>query len=142
MRRLLAATPVWNFVAGRQFWSHPVCAYTVGLTLSAGFCASVYRSAAYVIRLTHCQRQDPYAVLTSTYVPLQRSRLMSSASSPVRRPAAAQPVVNAQARAARDAGTHGGLAPADIPPLDTNLDIDELKPTLFSRLCEMILPKR
>jgi hypothetical protein len=68
---------------------------------------------------------------------------MSAASSPVRRPATAQPVVNAQARTpARDAGSHGGLDPADIPPLDTNLDIEELKPTFLSRLFEMLLPKR
>jgi hypothetical protein len=73
---------------------------------------------------------------------------MSAASSPVRRPAAAQSVVNAQARP-RAAGTtsgaganHGGLDPADIPPLDTNMDIEGLKPTLLSRLFEMILPKR
>ena len=71
-----------------------------------------------------------------------------SASSPVRRPAAAQTVVNAQARSPARASapvtstTHGGLDPADIPPLDTNMDIEGLKPTLFSRLFEMILPKR
>ena len=63
-----------------------------------------------------------------------------SASSPVRRPAAAQPVVNAQARA--PARSHGGLDPADIPPLDTNMDIEGLKPTFFSRLFEILLPKR
>jgi hypothetical protein len=76
---------------------------------------------------------------------------MSSASSPVRRPAAASPnVVNAAARsparstAAAPSGqtTHGGLDAADIPPLDTNLDIDGLKPTLLSRLFDLFSPKR
>jgi hypothetical protein len=69
---------------------------------------------------------------------------MSVASSPVRRPAAAPNVVNAPARSpTRSADTnHGGLDAADIPPLDTNLDIDGLKPTLLSRLFELLLPKR
>ena len=89
----------------------------------------------------------PYAVVTTPYVSSQRSRLMSAASSPVRRPAAAQ-TVNAQARSPARASapvgstTPGGLDPADIPPLDTNMDIEGLKPTFFSRLFELILPKR
>jgi len=75
---------------------------------------------------------------------------MSSASSPVRRSVAAPAVVNAQARsparasaAAPVAGTsHAGLDPADIPPLDTNLDIEGFQPTLLSRLFDLFAPKR
>lgn len=76
---------------------------------------------------------------------------MSSAGSPVRRPAASNNVVDAQARssggstaAAPIAGHRpGGLDRADIPRLDTNMnDIEGLKPTLLSRLFEFILPKR
>jgi hypothetical protein len=71
---------------------------------------------------------------------------MSSASSPARRPAAAPNVVNAPARSpARSTAaqpTHGGLDAADIPPLDTNLDIEGLQPTLLSRLFDLFAPKR
>ena len=71
---------------------------------------------------------------------------MSSASSPVRRPAAAPNVVNAPARAPGRSPAaqtnHGGLDAADIPPLDTNLDIDGLQPTLLSRLFDLFSPKR
>jgi hypothetical protein len=77
---------------------------------------------------------------------------MSSASSPVRRPAAAAPnVVDAPARSspARPVGaapaqqvTYGGLDPSDIPPLDTNLEIEDLKPSLLSRLFDLFAPKR
>ena len=38
--------------------------------------------------------------------------------------------------------TYGGLDPADIPRLDTNLDIEDLKPTLLSRLFDLFAPKR
>jgi hypothetical protein len=34
------------------------------------------------------------------------------------------------------------LDPADIPRLDTNLDIEDLKPTLLSRLFDLFAPKR
>jgi hypothetical protein len=77
---------------------------------------------------------------------------MSSASSPVRRPAAAAPnVVNAPSRSAparpADAASstrtnYAGLDAADIPRLDTNLDIEALKPTLLSRLFDLFAPKR
>jgi hypothetical protein len=77
---------------------------------------------------------------------------MSSASSPVRRPAAAAPnVVNAPARSSpvRPASdvpaqqvTYRGLDASDIPPLDTNLEIEDLKPSLLSRLFDLFAPKR
>jgi hypothetical protein len=38
--------------------------------------------------------------------------------------------------------SHGALDAADIPPLDTNLDIDGLKPSLFSRLLDLFARKR
>ena len=72
---------------------------------------------------------------------------MSSASSPVRHPAASS-VVNAPARVQSTAAApsnrviQAGLDAADIPPLDTNLDIDGLRPTLLSRLFGLFLPKR
>jgi hypothetical protein len=78
--------------------------------------------------------------------------LMSSASSPVRRPAAPAPnVVNAPARsspapspsaAPASRTSYAGLDAADIPPLDTNLEIEALKPTLLSRLFDLFAPKR
>jgi hypothetical protein len=75
---------------------------------------------------------------------------MSSATSPVRRPAAAGPnIANAPARssaqsAAASAATtsQGALDAADIPPLDTNLEIDGLKPSLLSRLLDLFAPRR
>ena len=70
---------------------------------------------------------------------------MSVASSPVRRPAAAaSTVVDAPARSSTRAATApiaANLTSADIPPLDTNLDIDGLKPTLLSRLFDLFSPK-
>jgi hypothetical protein len=72
---------------------------------------------------------------------------MSSASSPVRRAAAAPNVVSAQAHSpARSAGPSGtipsGMSRADIPPLDTNLDIEGLEPSLLSRLLDLFSRKR
>jgi hypothetical protein len=58
--------------------------------------------------------------------------------------------VNAPARspqrtsAAAPGAEHGDfrLNLSDIPPLDTNLEIEGLKPTLLSRLFDLLAPKR
>jgi hypothetical protein len=60
----------------------------------------------------------------------------------VEAPARSSPARAANAAPARQTTRYGGLDPAEVPRLDTNLDIEDLKPTLLSRLFDLFSPKR